>query len=48
LACYSDEKIRLIASESDDVQELRAHLEDRKKILVDGQEAFQEAMGDML
>ncbi|KAM5465039.1 hypothetical protein MauCBS54593_006672 [Microsporum audouinii] len=45
LARYSDKQIKFLASETPETVRLREHLENRSKILNEGQEAFYMAMG---
>jgi hypothetical protein len=45
VADYSDAELRIIASEPEESLQMRDHLEDRMKILKEGQDAFEEALG---
>jgi hypothetical protein len=47
VAGCSDAQLRQIAAEPPEMIQLRAHLEGKRKMLEDGQEAFQEAVGCM-
>ncbi|OJD20567.1 hypothetical protein ACJ73_08097 [Blastomyces percursus] len=48
LARYSDKEIHLLASERPEVVQMREHLESRCKMLKDGQDAFNTAMGQSI
>jgi hypothetical protein len=43
IAGYTDEKVHNIAAEPFEIRQLRGHLENKRKILEDGEEAFQAA-----
>ena len=47
IAGYSDEQLRHIAAEPSQTKQLRGYLEGKRKMLEDGQEAFQDAIGHM-
>jgi hypothetical protein len=45
MAQYSDQEIRFLAAEPAETMQIREHLESKKKMLEDGQDAFRVAMG---
>lgn len=44
IAGYADEKVQGIASEPFEIRQLRAHLESKRKMSMEGAEAFQAAV----
>ncbi|PGG98765.1 hypothetical protein GX51_06624 [Blastomyces parvus] len=48
LARYSDKEIQLLASERPEIVQMREHLESRRKMLKDGQDAFNTAMSQSM
>jgi hypothetical protein len=47
LALLTEEEVQFIATEDDDVKQMREHLEDRQEILLNGQAAFRKALGQI-
>lgn len=47
IARYTDEKVQAIAAELPEVRQLRAHLENRRKMLEEGEMAFYVAIGGL-
>jgi hypothetical protein len=45
LAQYSEEETKYIGGEAEEITQMRTHLEDRLNILVEGQKAFNLALG---
>jgi hypothetical protein len=48
VAGYPDEQLRHIAAEPLETKQLRAYLEGKKKMLEEGHEAFQDAIGHVM
>jgi hypothetical protein len=47
LAQYSEEETKYIGGEAEEITQMRAHLEDKLNILVEGQKAFNLALGQI-